>query len=540
MKIAVYNRYWQTLGGGERYTGSVAQALAAKHDVTLLTNDPLDLELISERLDLDLSGVRVQQITDAGRLALKRATESFDLFVNCSHLSEDANGARRGIKMVQFPTAHLTFLQHLNIRLLGRFVRSRQARLEWGVGFYPPEGNLLRAYRWTSSERVVLRVFAPLDEETELSLLIGSRPKDAGSDSIKVEVDGVNLAMVPWSFTGGTRVRVSVRGLGLDSPVEVILRSDTFVPAEIGLGNDIRRLGFPLLSVRVGKRITGNPRFKDLASFAAPRPVEAIDGALGTVGLRLGWQYPYLREPKPNLGDHLDTYDRVVSISEFTRKWVKIRWDRDSDILYPAVPQIPGRAKENIILSVGRFFDRKHGHSKKQLDMVRAFRSMIERGLGGWELHLCGGVSPEQVEYLDRVREEAEGLPIRIHVDVSGEVLKDLYSRAAIYWHATGLGEKESKDPHLFEHFGITTVEAMSAGAVPVVIGKAGQIEIVTDGVDGFHFQNLGELVGKTMRLIQDEALRRSLSQAAIHRAKDFAIERFSERLEEIVQQVVG
>ncbi len=57
------------------------------------------------------------------------------------------------------------------------------------------------------------------------------------------------------------------------------------------------------------------------------------------------------------------------------------------------------------------------------------------------------------------------------HVDAPGAELADLYARASIFWHAAGLGEDAEDDPNRMEHFGISIVEAMSAGAVPVVLG---------------------------------------------------------------------
>ena len=58
------------------------------------------------------------------------------------------------------------------------------------------------------------------------------------------------------------------------------------------------------------------------------------------------------------------------------------------------------------------------------------------------------------------------------------------------------------------EHFGITTVEAMAAGCVPVVINKAGQREIVEDGVSGFLWNTWGELKDRTQLLAEDGNLR--------------------------------
>ena len=164
-------------------------------------------------------------------------------------------------------------------------------------------------------------------------------------------------------------------------------------------------------------------------------------------------------------------------------------------MLYPPVRMHDGGHKEPIILSVGRFFGAESGHSKKQLQLVEAFRRLLDRGVAGWTLHLVGGCGEADLGYLESVQAAAEGLPVVFHVDAPGDELEDLYARASLFWHATGLGEDPEADPQRLEHFGIATVEAMSAGVVPVVFGVAGQLEIVEDGVSGYHFDDLDELV---------------------------------------------
>jgi len=77
------------------------------------------------------------------------------------------------------------------------------------------------------------------------------------------------------------------------------------------------------------------------------------------------------------------------------------------------------------------------------------------------------------------------------------------------------------------EHFGISTAEAMAAGCVPVVINKGGQPEIVEHGVNGFVWETLDELRNYTTRLINDDALRAKMSEAARKRAQVFRSESF-------------
>ena len=77
------------------------------------------------------------------------------------------------------------------------------------------------------------------------------------------------------------------------------------------------------------------------------------------------------------------------------------------------------------------------------------------------------------------------------------------------------------------EHFGITTVEAMSFGAVPVVINKGGQKETVSEGVNGFRWETEQECVEKTKKLIDDDALREKFAAKSVELAKNYSIEKF-------------
>ena len=121
----------------------------------------------------------------------------------------------------------------------------------------------------------------------------------------------------------------------------------------------------------------------------------------------------------------------------------------------------------------------------------------------------------------------AEGLPVFFHFNAASNELRQLYRSAAIYWHATGYGFDADKYPSKQEHFGISTVEAMSAGAVPVIYATGGQKEIVTDEVDGYWWTDIDRLVNQTRRLANDAALRSELGHQAVLSSKRFSRETF-------------
>jgi glycosyltransferase involved in cell wall biosynthesis len=195
----------------------------------------------------------------------------------------------------------------------------------------------------------------------------------------------------------------------------------------------------------------------------------------------------------------------------------------------------PGE-KAPLILVLGRFFDPSYGHSKKQHELLATFRSLHRAGwLPGWRLAIVGGCDAKNREYALAVKRAARGLPVEVHVNAPGSVVERLLGEASIYWHGAGLGEDAEHHPERFEHFGISVVEAMAAGAVPVVFGAAGPAEIVHDGIDGLHWSTLDQLADTTVALVADDARRKQLAEAAVHRAADFSADVFATRLGQFV-----
>ncbi len=228
-------------------------------------------------------------------------------------------------------------------------------------------------------------------------------------------------------------------------------------------------------------------------------------------------------------------WQTILCYSLFVKKIIDKNLPRPSTVLAPPVDiaSFKPQEKKNIILSVGRFFPWLH--SKKQEILVKAFKELCREGLTGWQLYLVGKNEEGGQEYLKNIRKEAEGYPIEIMTDVSFAELTKIYGLAKIYWHATGFGEDLEKHPEKAEHFGITTVEAMAAGCVPVVINTGAQPEIVLDH-DNCLWDSLEDLKKKTLAIIGNEDLRQRLSREAQIRSQDFSQEKFFQRLDEIIK----
>ena len=80
------------------------------------------------------------------------------------------------------------------------------------------------------------------------------------------------------------------------------------------------------------------------------------------------------------------------------------------------------------------------------------------------------------------------------------------------YWHGSGYGIDEDKQPDKVEHFGMTPLEAMTAGAISFVY-PAGELKIlIKDGNNGYVYNNQLELIDKTIKIYNDKQLKSKIT----------------------------
>ncbi len=248
--------------------------------------------------------------------------------------------------------------------------------------------------------------------------------------------------------------------------------------------------------------------------------------------------FPPTPEAHFNLTDSVikKTYSCFITNSHFTDQWLHKYWGDDikSLCIYPPVlssEDLDGRVgkmkKRNIVITVGRFF--YGAHSKRQ-DAMIDFWLKNEQNFTDWEFHLVGNRQENAVDkkFIKQILKKAKkSSRIFIHFDLKFPELERLYREAKIYWHAAGFGLSESEDPAKMEHFGITTVEAMSYGVVPVVIDKGGQTEIVDDGVNGYRWNDEERWLEATKDLMRNDDKREEMAISAQAKVLNYTVEAF-------------
>lgn len=256
------------------------------------------------------------------------------------------------------------------------------------------------------------------------------------------------------------------------------------------------------------------------------------DGSIPTLRARknfLHFQVPFHDVSGSSLLNKMKLFriNKVICNSLFTKKVIDKEYGINSIVVYPPISteEIKPKRKENLILSVGRFSQLKQ--SKRQDVLLNAFKKIIDNGLSDWKLIIVGGIEVGADDYLEKLEKSAEGYPIEIIKSPDFKTLKELYGKAKIFWSASGFEESEEKNPEKVEHFGISVVEAMAANTVPVIFSAGGHKEIIQDGINGFLWNNVSELIKKTNILINDKSLLRNISQESSKDSQKFSNERF-------------
>ncbi|MEV4255352.1 glycosyltransferase family 4 protein [Spirillospora sp. NPDC049652] len=157
------------------------------------------------------------------------------------------------------------------------------------------------------------------------------------------------------------------------------------------------------------------------------------------------------------------------------------------------------------------------------------------------------------IEAFEKVVETHPDWTLRIHGDGPDEAkLRKLILSRHLYNHVFLMGSTQRLDEELAkgsvfamssksEGFGMVLLEAMNC-AVPVVsfACPVGPRELVTDGVDGLLVpeRDVQALAEGIVRLIEDEDLRRDLSQAALKKAAEYGPEPIADSWEALFESV--
>ena len=218
------------------------------------------------------------------------------------------------------------------------------------------------------------------------------------------------------------------------------------------------------------------------------------------------------------------------AIAQSIRKQCPKAADRISVQPYPLslpVPaEIPFENKEKIILYAGRI------HPEKGIgELVQAWQKIKPETKNGWKLIIRGPWKTEQggagEQYLKELQKILNGDTEIFDPIFDPSVLQEEYLKAKIFVYPS-LAERG-------ETFGLSVLEAMSAGCVPLLSGLSCFKDFTTPGINSIAFDHraanrVEELAQTFSSVLFNQTKLKSLSEAALNTAKKFEITQVAQR----------
>ncbi len=213
----------------------------------------------------------------------------------------------------------------------------------------------------------------------------------------------------------------------------------------------------------------------------------------------------------------------VLTNSTWTSKIIKKVYNLNAEIIYPPVntkyfSECFDQEKENLVITVSRFTPEKH--LEAIIEVARKVKDYLFIIVGSTSRY-----SKPILKKLNNLIKEYTLSNVILKPNLPRAELKETLCRAKFYLH-----------PPFPEHFGISVVEAMSAGAIPIVYKDGGAwTDIVSRiGVKRLGYANIEE-VPKIIKSLEKE---NELRYKVIETAKNFDETRFREKIARIVEEL--
>jgi glycosyltransferase involved in cell wall biosynthesis len=219
----------------------------------------------------------------------------------------------------------------------------------------------------------------------------------------------------------------------------------------------------------------------------------------------------------------------VLTNSEYSSRAIYKTFTIDSSVLSPPVDVDLFRKavlfssmnkRDDTILVISRF------HPSKKIENAIRFAELLKHKGIGRSMKIVGNLSPNMIGYYSYLRQMVQDQDlsdyVTFHVNVSFNKLLSLMSESKVYFH-----------PLPGEPFGISTIEAMSAGLIPVVPDLGGHTEFVPLRYQFCTFIEAMESVAVAMDASFSERIRISDS------VRRFSTSNFIRRFQQIVKKLL-
>jgi|Deesub1362B_J571_1020462.scaffolds.fasta_scaffold00005_165 glycosyltransferase involved in cell wall biosynthesis len=228
-----------------------------------------------------------------------------------------------------------------------------------------------------------------------------------------------------------------------------------------------------------------------------------------------------------SVGDRWIRDTIILTNSSYSSMAIKKILGRGSIVIYPPVAiseyleaGVKSIKRENLVVSIARYAEEKN--IDRLIDIAMKTKSARF-------IHIGVSYNPISEAYYHRLKKRAQregALNISFLKNISHVDKLKILSRASVYLH-----------PPFAEHFGISIVEAMASGLVPVVPRDGGVwTDIVYRGRYGFGYRNADEAGKIISEIISNEEIYIEYRELALVRSKKFSDDFFRKRISKVIR----
>jgi len=222
-----------------------------------------------------------------------------------------------------------------------------------------------------------------------------------------------------------------------------------------------------------------------------------------------------------------------ISNSVFIRNILLRKWKINSIVINPPVnvdvfKKLSGnRRRKNIVITISRI------KWNKGLSKIPSIARKTSSNVKFIIIGTLKGSSRNLIKYIiKKSKRLGVGNKVKILLDLKFSDMLEIISKAKAYLHTMAN-----------EAFGISIVESMAAGCVPIVPRKGGPWTDILDesqGIYGFAYENMDEAAYFIDNIIENDSLWRRISEAATNRSTMFSEVRFKEKIKKVILEKIS
>lgn len=198
--------------------------------------------------------------------------------------------------------------------------------------------------------------------------------------------------------------------------------------------------------------------------------------------------------------EYINSYKNIILNSEYTNEKYILYTNKDLDfqkiyVLYPKCFLNLNTEKyvkeENSFVMIGRIFDYNPNANNKNFDIaLKYFEKLSQNNINNFYIYIIG-----QVYSLNmlNILKSYKITNIHFYTNISDEDKNNIFKKSKYIINMVGINRDIEQESYAYEHFGISILEGINYGCIPITINGGFPSYYIKNNESGFVFNNEDE-----------------------------------------------